>query len=209
MISSTLQIRSPRSPFWRSCAVDVQRDRALAQPAGARDRVDRPDRRRLFEGLADAPRPALLLHVVLQVAARHVQADARSPRCAARHRPRRCRARRGRWPRPVRSRGAGSRSGSGRPSAPVSPSATGSTASAGFRKKNGGSRPVWPISDRMLDVVAADAVDAVHRERTAVGHGHDGLGGRGQHEAHGRSFDGSGGNALHAGAAMMPRAPAG
>ena len=29
---------------------------------------------------------------------------------------------------------------------PTSPSATGSTASAGFMKKNGGSRPVKPIS---------------------------------------------------------------
>ena len=72
---------------------------------------------------------------------------------------------------------------------PVSPSATGSTASAGFMKKNGGSRPLWPISMRVLDVVATDAVDAVHRERsppsatgTAVGAG--GV----KHEAHGRSL---------------------
>ena len=56
---------------------------------------------------------------------------------------------------------------------------TGSTASAGFMKKNGGSRPVKPISLRMLDVVAADAVDAVHREQRAgraTGNGHSGTG---------------------------------
>jgi ADP-ribose pyrophosphatase YjhB (NUDIX family) len=56
----------------------------------------------------------------------------------------------------------------------------------------------------MFDVVAADAVDAVHRERAAVGHGHDGLGGGSQHEAHRESLI----EGPSTGAEMMPRTPA-
>ena len=74
-------------PVWRDRAVDLERDRAARR--ARRSRLigrDRADRRGLVEGLADAPRPALLLGLVLQVAARHVEADARSPRCAPAHR---------------------------------------------------------------------------------------------------------------------------
>ena len=79
MISSTLQIRSARSPFWRSSPLTCSVIAPWVRRPLRRDRMDRPDRRRLLEGLADAPGTALLLHVVLQVAAGHVQADAIAP----------------------------------------------------------------------------------------------------------------------------------
>src|SRR4030095_5788416 len=60
-------------------AVDLERDRAARELAGLFDRAQRSDRRGLVEGLADAPRPALLLGLVLQVASCHVQAHAVAP----------------------------------------------------------------------------------------------------------------------------------
>ena len=146
MISATLQISLPIVLCWRTAPLTssviarVGVDRALGGAA------DRADRRRLVEALADAPRPALLLRLALQVAARHVEADGVAPDVAASRRPRRCRGRRvpiadDELDLVVQVLGqarVGMR--------PISPSATGSTASAGFMKKNGGSRPVKPIS---------------------------------------------------------------
>jgi hypothetical protein len=57
----------------------------------------------------------------------------------------------------------------------------------------------------MFDIVASYAIDAMHRERAAVGHGHDGLGGRGQNEVHLESLL----ECRYAVAAMMPRTPKG
>src|SRR5512133_2014999 len=60
-------------------AVHLQRDVRVRHVAGLRRGRDRADRRRLLESLADAPGPALLLHLALQVAACHVQADGITP----------------------------------------------------------------------------------------------------------------------------------
>ena len=116
---------------WRGCAVDVERDLGVGVDAGTRRRgAIGADRRRLVEALADAPRPAELLRLALQVAARHVEADGVAPDVAPSRRRRRCRARPCRSRRPVRPRGAGSWSGSGsasgrprlrRPAAPRRP----------------------------------------------------------------------------------------
>ena len=110
-----------------------------------------------------------------------------SPRCAALHRRPRCGARRGRWPPPVRSHGAGCSSGWDRPSCPsgLRPPAAPHRLASGRRTA---ARGRCAHLDGMFDIVAPDAVDAVHRKRAAIGHGHDGLGRRSQHEAHGRSF---------------------
>jgi hypothetical protein len=56
-------------------AIDQERDFPARERSGLRDRMNRRNRRGLRERLADVPRPLLLAHVVLQVAARHVEAD--------------------------------------------------------------------------------------------------------------------------------------
>jgi hypothetical protein len=61
--------------FLTTLAVDVEPDLPRASwPDGAHG-MNRRDRRRLRERLADVPRPLLLAHVALQIAARHVQSD--------------------------------------------------------------------------------------------------------------------------------------
>jgi len=55
--------------------VDLERDRTLGEVADLRHPVDRPDRRRAVEALADLPRLLLVAHRPLQVAPGHVEAD--------------------------------------------------------------------------------------------------------------------------------------
>ena len=61
-------------------AVHRQRDRALGEMAGLGGRVDRAEHRGTVEALADLPRLLLVAHRALQIAPRHVEADARSRR---------------------------------------------------------------------------------------------------------------------------------
>ena len=60
-------------------AVDLEPDRAFGRVAAAGCRNKRGTRRRIVEGLAHFPRAAHFLGFALQVAARHVEADAVSP----------------------------------------------------------------------------------------------------------------------------------
>src|SRR6185295_10341424 len=55
-------------------AVDLERDARVGVDAAVGGAADRADRRRMVEALADVPRPAELLRLALQVAARHVEA---------------------------------------------------------------------------------------------------------------------------------------
>ena len=83
MISPMFQISLPIVLCWRtvpltSSVIRLGVDLALG---GA---PDRPDRRRVVEALADVPRPARLLRLALQVAPGHVEADGVAPDMAHR-----------------------------------------------------------------------------------------------------------------------------
>ena len=73
--SATLQIIWFRSAFCLTAPLTFSEIAPLREVAGLRDRVDRPDRRRVVEALADLPRLLLVAHAALQVAPRHVEAD--------------------------------------------------------------------------------------------------------------------------------------
>ena len=77
--AATSQIMSARSPCCRSAPLTSSQILPARRMPDRRDRMDRPDRRRLRERLADVPRPLLLAHVVLQVAPRHVETDRVAP----------------------------------------------------------------------------------------------------------------------------------
>ena len=74
--SATLQIIAPRSSVCRSDPVHLEPDRRpwSGWPIDL-DGQDRPERRGFVEALADLPGLALVFHLLLQVAARHVEAD--------------------------------------------------------------------------------------------------------------------------------------
>ena len=138
-LSATVQISSASRPS-AGLAVDLSQIAPFVGWPISAAGMDRADRRRLVEALAELPRPAQLLRLAPAGRAascrgrRHSRRRGRAPldRDVAR-RP--CRARR-----PARSRMVVL--GQRRVGVPmVVPSGTSTMASAGFMKKNGGSRP--------------------------------------------------------------------
>ncbi len=71
----TSQIMSERSPCWRIAPLTSSADAASFRMPDFGDAVNRADRRRLRERLADVPRTLDFPHRALQIAPRHVEPD--------------------------------------------------------------------------------------------------------------------------------------
>ena len=84
MISPMFQISLPIVLCWRTLPLTSSVIARLGVDLALGGAPDRPDRRRVVEALADVPRPALLLRLALQVAPRHVEADGVAPDVAHR-----------------------------------------------------------------------------------------------------------------------------
>ena len=143
IVSGTFQIISERSPFCVTLPFTLSQIAPLAGMADHRDRLQRGARRGVVERLAHLPRAAHFLRLALQVAARHVEPDAVAEDVVERFLDRDVRAaladRDDHLDLVVQVFGHLRIRESSRRSCTI--------ASAGFMKKNGGSRSgSWPIS---------------------------------------------------------------